>query len=153
VSSLNGYECTWRLGFLDAGKTPTAKESVTFKAAGVTVSDPLYKAKVGQPAGAKLVLIGKPVYSTALAGTTFGASQSARLQFPNGAQQEINWKMKGNSASCGGGAGAGTPKYFPTGIQCIWVLPLAAKGPNVTFTMTLHVLGQTKSTQFTTLVR
>jgi hypothetical protein len=33
------------------------------------------------------------------------------------------------------------------------VLPLAARGRNVTFTMTRHVLGQTKSTQFTTLVR
>jgi hypothetical protein len=92
ASSLNGYEWTWRLGFLDAGRTLTATESVTFKSAGVTVSNPAFKAKIGQPAGAKLILIGKPVYSTAVAGTTFGASQSARLQFSNGAQQEINWK-------------------------------------------------------------
>ena len=122
-----------------------------FKSAGVTISNPAYHAKIGQPQGAKLVLIGKPVYTYPVAGTTFAASLSARMQFANGSQTPINWKAKGSFATCGGGV-TGKPKYFPTGIQCFWVVPFSARGRSVTFVMTLHVAGQVQSTQFTARV-
>jgi hypothetical protein len=151
VSALNGYVCTWPIALTWVGKTLRASETISFGSDGSVVSAP-YKRTIKPEQGGRLILIGKPVYSTAVAGETFGVSQSARLQYPSGVQKEINWKAPGNRATCGGGAGAGKPKYFPTGIQCFWVIPISAKGRSVTFTMTLRVSGQTKTTQFTTVV-
>jgi hypothetical protein len=152
VSALDGYECTWRLPTDSVGMRLRAQAIVKFAASNTTVTDPLYRGKINAPLGGKLVLIGAPAHPTPDAGAKFQASQSARIQFSGGAQKPINWKAKGSSATCGG-AIHGTVELFSTGIRCTWTIPLSAQGRRLTFQMTIHALGQTKSTQFSAVAR
>jgi hypothetical protein len=147
VSELDGYACIWRLPPLSAGQRLKALVSVIFKASDTTVSNQPYKALVRQATGEKLVLIGPPAHPSVVAGENFQASQSARLQLPNGSQKPISWTASGTSASCGGSL-PGKVELFSTGIRCTWLIPLSARGRSLVFVMTIHALGQTKRVQF-----
>ena len=150
ASGLNKYECAWRVPSSSAGARFRAVGTVT--AEGQKVSTPTYKAVVRSAGGPKLVFPLAPLHGTPVAGQNFQASQSARLQFPDGSQ--ISWNARGGSGSCsahiagGGSLAPGKEKTFPTGIQCTWSVPRGDRGQLIVFVMTFHALGQTKSSQF-----
>jgi len=151
-ASLNLYGCLWHLPLSAVGKKLRATTSVSFN--GVVVSNPVYRAVVGRPLGARLVFTLAPEHPALVAGQSFQATQSARIQFPNGSQHQINWKAKGTSAECAahivGGVTlqAGKVEDFPTGIRCTWEIPPSAKGRMIMFVMTIRAAGQVKSARF-----
>ena len=146
------YRCWWHIPFDAAGRTFTAKTTVTFKS--TAISNPSYSQVVKETASVLVFPNGASRASPLQAGKQFVVNLSARLKNPDGSFQSINWHRSGSSATCkahivGGATLSGTVKRFTTGVQCLWSIPYSARGQQIAFSITVKANGLTKTINFT----